>query len=461
MPNPYYIRIAEVRIIDYYFMIRITRIIANIANIKGVSMVKLNDSHKTILYIVIILCTIIGIFFGAKWLIFRLSYIYTDDAQITGRLIPVSSKVAGKINKLYFDEGAAIKKDVLLAKIDDEDYKLDLLHAEAELEASQRDLEKEEAQLSLTEARVKSGITQANSSLSQSDENVKISIEEEKLQEETLNKEVNRAEINIKIAREKIIEEKSNFDNAAIEYNRAENLFKDNTISARERDKAKTTYETAKSKLEQATQGENDAQVSLELAKANLKLLSIKKRSTKIAEDTKNKAESGYDLAKSQKQEIAVVEKSITLLQAKIKELTAQVDLAKLHLEETNIYSPLDGIISKKISQNYEYVTPGKPIYIVNNPQDVYITANIEEAKINKIHVGAKVRIWIDAYPSKEFSGFVKSIGSAANSQFSLIPASNPSEQFIKIAQRIPITIDFDNIPELAKPGSMVEVAIK
>lgn len=424
-------------------------------------MVKLNDSHKTIFYIVVILVAIIGIFFGAKWLIFRMNYIYTDDAQITGHLIPVSAKVAGKINKLYFDEGDAVKKDVLLAKIDDEDYKLDLLHAEAELEASKRDLEKEESQLTLTQARVKSGITQANSSLSQSDENVKISIEEEKLQEETLNKEVNRAEINLKIAREKIIEEKSNFDNAAIEYKRAENLFNDNNISARDRDKAKTAYETAKSKLEQANQGEQNAEVALDLAKSNLNLLTIKKRGTKIAEDTKKKAESGFELAKSQQQEISVAEKNISLLQAKIKEQTSQVELAKLHVAETSIYSPLDGIISKKISQNYEYVTPGKPICIVNNPQDVYITANIEETKINKVRVGAKVRIWIDAYPNKEFSGFVKSIGSAANSQFSLIPASNPSEQFIKIAQRIPVTIDFNNIPQLAKPGSMVEVAIK
>lgn len=422
---------------------------------------KLNTSHKKFFIVLIILVAIIGMYFGMKWLIFRINYVYTDDAQIAGNLIPISPKVAGKIKKLYFEEGDFVKKGELLVKIDDEDYRLALKRAELDLDGTKRELEKAISQLALTEARIKAGISQAGSSLSQSDEGVKISLEEEKLQEDKLNKDIEKAEINLKIARERIVEAKVNFENAEIEYKRMENLFQEKTIPTTQRDKAKTSYETAKSKLEQAIQGEKDAIATLELAKSNLNLLKIKRRNTKIAEDSKKKAESGYELAKSQEEEIGVAKKTVDVLKAKVKEKTVQLELAKINLKETEIFSPISGIISKKISQNYEYVVPGKPIYFINDPNDITITANIDENNIRKIKVGSKVRIWIDAFPKKEFSGFVKAIGSATNSQFSLIPASNPSGQFIKVSQRIPVKIEFNKIPIGVKLGMMVEVAIK
>lgn len=423
-------------------------------------MEKLNASHKKKFIVLIILVIVVGIYFGAKWLIFRMNYVYTDDAQVSGNLIPISPKITGRIKKLYFGEGDFVKKGELLVKIEDEDYKLALNHAEAGLEATKREFEKAISQLTLTKARIKTGISQSDSSLSQSDEGVKISIEEEKLQEYKLNKDIEKAEINLKVVKEKIVEAKVNFENTEIEYKRAENLFQEKIIPATQRDKAKTVYETAKSKLEQATQSEKDAMATLELAKSNLDLLKIKKKSTKIAEDTKKKAESGYELAKSQEGEIDIADKTIKISQARIKEQTSQLELAKLNLKETNIYSPINGIISKKISQNYEYVIPGKPIYFINDLQDVTITANIDEKNINKFKIGSKVKIWIDAFPKKEFSGFVKSIGSATNSQFSLISASNPSGQFIKVSQRIPVKIKFNKIPLGVKLGMMVEIAI-
>jgi membrane fusion protein (multidrug efflux system) len=98
---------------------------------------------------------------------------------------------------------------------------------------------------------------------------------------------------------------------------------------------------------------------------------------------------------------------------------------------------------------------------MVNDPQDVWISANIEETDIRKVREGQTVEITVDAYPQRIFRGTVTQTGAATRSEFAIIPSGSSSAHFIKVTQRIPVRIAVDNGEELLKPGMMVEVGIR
>jgi membrane fusion protein (multidrug efflux system) len=68
--------------------------------------------------------------------------------------------------------------------------------------------------------------------------------------------------------------------------------------------------------------------------------------------------------------------------------------------------------------------------------------------------------ITVDAYPGREFKGEVVRLGQAATSQFALLPSPNPSGNFTKVAQRLPVRISVEQQDGLLRPGMMVEVTI-
>ncbi|MEN6350932.1 MAG: HlyD family efflux transporter periplasmic adaptor subunit [Syntrophomonas sp.] len=107
------------------------------------------------------------------------------------------------------------------------------------------------------------------------------------------------------------------------------------------------------------------------------------------------------------------------------------------------IRAPIGGQIIKKLASPGEIGTPSSPVALLVNPDDLYITANIEEDKIERVKTGQKVDLTIDAFPGVYFKGQVDSVGSASASTFSLLPTQSSGNTFIKVTQRIPVKIRF------------------
>ena len=68
--------------------------------------------------------------------------------------------------------------------------------------------------------------------------------------------------------------------------------------------------------------------------------------------------------------------------------------------------------------------------------------------------------VGVDAYPDQNFSGRVITIGNTTTAEFALLPSPNPSGNFTKITQRLPVRIAIDQKERLLRPGMMVEVNI-
>ena len=97
---------------------------------------------------------------------------------------------------------------------------------------------------------------------------------------------------------------------------------------------------------------------------------------------------------------------------------------------------------------------------MLHDPQTIYVDANIRETDIRRVAVNQPVKIEVDAYPDQVFEGTVEHIGYAATSQFALLPSPNPSGNFTKVTQRLPVRIALTQREGQFKPGMMVEVFI-
>ena len=123
--------------------------------------------------------------------------------------------------------------------------------------------------------------------------------------------------------------------------------------------------------------------------------------------------------------------------------------------------SPIDGIVDDKFVQPGEYVAPGQRLLLIHDPKAVWISANVKETKLTDLRPGQPVTISVDAYPDQRITGRIERIGNAATSEFALLPSPNPSGNFTKIAQRVPIRIAVVQPPgNPLRPGMMVEVDV-
>lgn len=129
--------------------------------------------------------------------------------------------------------------------------------------------------------------------------------------------------------------------------------------------------------------------------------------------------------------------------EALIKRLEAEVEEAKLNLQYTKIYAPQDGMISARSVEKGNYVSIGQPLMNIV-PEQIWIVANFKENQLTKMHAGQSVKVKIDTYPSKRFKCHVDSIQRSTGAKSSLFPPENAVGSYVKIVQRVPVKIVFD-----------------
>lgn len=120
-------------------------------------------------------------------------------------------------------------------------------------------------------------------------------------------------------------------------------------------------------------------------------------------------------------------------------------NLAGSQLENSLLRAPITGTVIKTQAKEGEVVSTGQSVALVLDESKLYISANLEETEIERLKLGQKVDITLDAYPGKTLSGHLMEIGQATNSTFALLPATNTSGNFTKVTQRIPVKIAIDD----------------
>ncbi|MDR1327161.1 MAG: HlyD family secretion protein [Heliobacteriaceae bacterium] len=128
---------------------------------------------------------------------------------------------------------------------------------------------------------------------------------------------------------------------------------------------------------------------------------------------------------------------------AEVKELGALKNQAVLDYSRTTVQAPISGTVTNKRVEKGMFVQAGTPLFTIV-PDEVWVVANFKENQIRKMRPGQEVEIKVDTYPNKAFKGKVDSIQRSSGAKSSLFPPENAVGSFVKIVQRIPVKIVFD-----------------
>jgi len=161
-------------------------------------------------------------------------------------------------------------------------------------------------------------------------------------------------------------------------------------------------------------------------------------------------------------------EKQLPVLQAQRQQANSQLEQARaaqeqaeVNLSRTTITAPVAGRVTRLTAAKGNYAAVGQAL-IMFVPRKVWITANFKETQLRGMRPGDPVNIEIDAYPNRKFKGHVDSIQAGSGTAFSLLPAENATGNYVKIVQRVPVKIVFDQPPGvLLGPGMSVVPTVK
>jgi membrane fusion protein (multidrug efflux system) len=143
-----------------------------------------------------------------------------------------------------------------------------------------------------------------------------------------------------------------------------------------------------------------------------------------------------------------------------IEELSAEVRRRDIDIADRTIVSPADGRVVMTFVRQGEHVSPGQRILMFHDPKEIWVEANVKETDVRLLKPGMKAEVSVDAYPGKVFAGEIFRVGQTATSKFALLPDPNPSGNFTKITQRLPVRITLTDKDPALRPGMMVEVSI-
>ncbi|MBZ9867260.1 HlyD family secretion protein [Mesorhizobium sp. CA15] len=165
--------------------------------------------------------------------------------------------------------------------------------------------------------------------------------------------------------------------------------------------------------------------------------------------------------AEAAKSQVAVLQAQGKSAEAKLRQAEATEDQARTTLARTMITAPVAGHATNIPVAKGTYAQPGQ-VLMMFVPKDVWVKANFKETQLDLIRPGQPVDIAIDAYPEKTFHGHVDSVQAGSGTAFSLLPAENATGNFVKVVQRVPVKIVFDQPPGVyLGPGMSVVPTVK
>ncbi|AJO75896.1 HlyD family secretion protein [Pseudomonas sp. MRSN 12121] len=138
--------------------------------------------------------------------------------------------------------------------------------------------------------------------------------------------------------------------------------------------------------------------------------------------------------------------------QSALAEAQVAVDSAQLNLDRSVIRSPVDGYVNDRAPRTQEFVTAGRPVLSVVDSNSFHIDGYFEETKLDGIHIGQGVDIRVIGDRAR-LRGHVESIVAGIedrdrSSGSNLLPNVNPAFSWVRLAQRIPVRIAFDEVPD-------------
>jgi HlyD family secretion protein len=326
----------------------------------------------------------------------------------------VAFKAAGKLTKLAADEGEAIQRGAILAHIDQEQV--------------QREKDKEQAGVSAAESQ----LVQLNTAIQYGREKTEsdVALRKAELQhaqsylDELL---AGSRPQEIRQAQAALADARTQHEQAARDWERAQTLYKNDDISTSQRDQFLARYEGTAANLRQAEEKlamiqEGPRREQIEAARAQVE-----------------RARAALRLSTADWIEVKRREQELAAKHAEIQKAKAQVAVIDSQLEDTVAVSPIDGIVLSKSADLGEVLAAGTTVMTIGDLDRPWVRGYITEPDLGRVKIGTPVRVTTDSHPGKVYAGKITFI--ASNAEFTPKQIQTQEER-VKLVYRIKIEVE-------------------
>jgi len=338
------------------------------------------------------------------------SYQSTDDAQIDGHVNSVSARVSGHVLKLNVEDNQYVAKGTVLVEIDPADYEVAVAQARAEYADAQAQAAAAGINVPITDVSTSSQVSGAQAGVSGAQAGIAAARQQ------------------FEAAKSQVIEAEANNTKAQNDLVRYKQLIDKQEISQQQYDQAVASAQAAAATV-QASRASADA-LAAQIEQAQDRL-----------------AQAGAELrtAGTAPQTMRVTRGRTLSAQANADQKKAQLDQAELNLQYTEVIAPVSGAVSNRTVEVGQNVQPGQEMMkiIPLDEANIWVTANFKETQLGKMKAGQPAEIEVDA-TGKTYKGHVDSVAGASGERFSLLPPENATGNYVKVVQRIPVKIVFD-----------------
>lgn len=361
----------------------------------------------------------------------------TDDAQIDGTIVPISSRINGNVVAVMAKDDTPVKAGDVLVKLDAKDLEVALAKAKADLADAEASLSG--ARSDIPAASVSSASTMSNAQSGRMDAAAAVSSAEQQLG--VLRARLAVVQANVRVAQ-------ANRDKAAQDVARYKALVAKDEIS-------RETYDQALAAQQAATATMESQQATVTEAQQNI---AVAERNVEQAKARLSQADAQVEAAKAGPEQVKSTEARAEGAEARVAQKRADVEQAQLNLSYATITAPVNGIVGRKAVDAGQNVMAGQQLMVIVALDDIWVIANFKETQLKDMRIGQKVTFEVDA-TGRTYNGTVERIAGASGAKFSLLPPENATGNYVRVVQRIPVRIAIDpgqNDDHALRPGMSV-----
>ncbi|MFO1092415.1 MAG: HlyD family secretion protein [Planctomycetaceae bacterium] len=395
---------------------------------------------------------------GAYWLIpkvqLALNTVSTDDAYVNGHATWVAPRVGGRVSRVHVEDNMRVRRGDVLVQIDDAPYQAQVAIKQAAVEAAERDVAAAQAQVRGLIAQVRSNRFRLEHAMEEVRHRIEL--------------------LKANVAQWKL--EQANLELAQQEDTRNQELFEKKALSQQQLDRSSAALEVARNRVNGADQivqqtraglglainRDNPADVPADLDQTHSTVreaLGLLYQSAVVVGFTPSTWDSTPKEAFNEffRQDpegnldriygrIMTESPGVQQAEARLLRARKELDQSQLDLGDCQVLSEIDGVVTRRNVNPGNIVQPGQSLMVVRSLTDLWIDANFKETQLADLRIGQRVRCVVDMYGAeREFEGRITGFTMGTGSTLSLLPPQNATGNFVKVVQRLPVRIEFND----------------
>jgi HlyD family secretion protein len=328
--------------------------------------------------------------------------------------VDLSFKTAGRLIERRVDEGNWVKQGDLIARLDPVELQRTNVRDKALVVGAKSNYDQLVTSIAFQKATLESDIAARQAELNVAQAKLDALLNGSRQQE-------------IQQSAAAVSDAKSQLEFARLDWERSQTLFKNDDISKQQYDQARTKFESATAMLREAE--EKDSMVRE----------GPRKEDIAGAQADVARAQAAVKTAEANRLEVQRREQELSARQSEIQRTEAQAGISQKELSDTEVYTPIDGVVLVKAAEPGEVLAAGTTVVTIGDLEHPWLRAYINETDLGRVKLGQKVKLTTDSFPDKVYWGQVSYIASEAEFTPKQIQTK---EERVKLVYRIKIEVD-------------------